>query len=172
MHRLSNAASSSAVRRSAAKAAKPVLKRGAHKDIKFSNEGRAAILTGVDVLANAVSVTLGPKGACFAPKLARATTDTSQVATSSSSSPSAVPKSPRVSPSPHFCVLQFFLAGGDCGFRWRTSAFGRTWASLPAPIALCRAHHHIRRLLHLVIILTVVCRWCHRCQVDYVEGQV
>ena len=62
MHRLSNAASSSAVRRSAAKAAKPVLKRGAHKDIKFSNEGRAAILKGVDVLANAVSVTLGPKG--------------------------------------------------------------------------------------------------------------
>ena len=77
MHRLSNAASSSAVRRSAAKAAKPVLKRGAHKDIKFSNEGRAAILTGVDVLANAVSVTLGPKGVCFAPKLARGTTDTS-----------------------------------------------------------------------------------------------
>ena len=61
MHRLSTA-SSSAVRRSAAKAAKPVLKRGAHKEIKFSNEGRASILKGVDVLANAVSVTLGPKG--------------------------------------------------------------------------------------------------------------
>ena len=97
MHRLSNAASSSAVRRSAAKAAKPVLKRGAHKDIKFSNEGRAAILTGVDVLANAVSVTLGPKGARCVPELVRPTTDTSQVATSSSSNPSAVPKSPRVS---------------------------------------------------------------------------
>ena len=65
MHRLSNAASSSAVRRSAAKAAKPVLKRGAHKEIKFSNEGRASILKGVDVLANAVSVTLGPKGELF-----------------------------------------------------------------------------------------------------------
>ncbi len=64
MHRLSSA-SSSAVRRSAAKAAKPVLKRGAHKEIKFSNEGRASILTGVDVLANAVSVTLGPKGEYF-----------------------------------------------------------------------------------------------------------
>ena len=63
MHRLSTA-SSSAVRRSAAKAAKPVLKRGAHKEIKFSNEGRASILNGVDILANAVSVTLGPKGEC------------------------------------------------------------------------------------------------------------
>ena len=36
--------------------------RGAHKEIKFSNEGRASILKGVDILANAVSVTLGPKG--------------------------------------------------------------------------------------------------------------
>lgn len=33
-----------------------------HKEIKFSNEGRAAMLKGVDVLADAVSVTLGPKG--------------------------------------------------------------------------------------------------------------
>ena len=40
----------------------PSLARGVHKDIKFSNEGRASILKGVDVLANAVSVTLGPKG--------------------------------------------------------------------------------------------------------------
>jgi chaperonin GroEL len=38
------------------------LARGAHKDIKFSNEGRAAILKGVEILAKAVSVTLGPKG--------------------------------------------------------------------------------------------------------------
>lgn len=60
MHRLSSR-SSSAIRR-AAKSAKPVLARGAHKEIKFSNEGRAAILAGVDVLAKAVSVTLGPKG--------------------------------------------------------------------------------------------------------------
>ncbi len=36
--------------------------RYAHKEIKFSNEGRAAILNGVNILANAVSVTLGPKG--------------------------------------------------------------------------------------------------------------
>jgi chaperonin GroEL len=54
--------SSSAVRRNGAKAVKAVLARGAHKDIKFSNEGRAAMLAGVDVLADAVSVTLGPKG--------------------------------------------------------------------------------------------------------------
>ena len=34
----------------------------AHKEVKFSNEGRAAMLNGVNLLANAVSVTLGPKG--------------------------------------------------------------------------------------------------------------
>ena len=63
MHRLGSR-SSSAIRR-AAKASKPVLARGAHKEIKFSNEGRASILAGVDVLAKAVSVTLGPKGLSF-----------------------------------------------------------------------------------------------------------
>ncbi|GAA95409.1 uncharacterized protein L969DRAFT_92541 [Mixia osmundae IAM 14324] len=36
--------------------------RLAHKEIKFSNDGRAAMLAGVDILAKAVSVTLGPKG--------------------------------------------------------------------------------------------------------------
>ncbi|KAG8800396.1 chaperonin, partial [Serendipita sp. 400] len=56
------ARSTSAVRRSGPKVAKAVLGRGIHKEIKFSNEGRAAMLAGVDVLANAVSVTLGPKG--------------------------------------------------------------------------------------------------------------
>lgn len=61
MHRLSTTSSRS-LRRAAAKAVKPTLARGAHKEIKFSNEGRASILKGVDVLANAVSVTLGPKG--------------------------------------------------------------------------------------------------------------
>ena len=63
MHRLSTT-SARALRRAAAKAsrAQPALTRGAHKEIKFSNEGRAAILKGVDTLANAVSVTLGPKG--------------------------------------------------------------------------------------------------------------
>lgn len=54
--------SSSVARKNAPKVAKAVLARGAHKEIKFSNEGRAAMLAGVDVLANAVSVTLGPKG--------------------------------------------------------------------------------------------------------------
>lgn len=51
-------------KRSAAaiRSAKPVLTRGAHKEIKFSHEGRASMLVGVDVLAKAVSVTLGPKG--------------------------------------------------------------------------------------------------------------
>lgn len=60
MHAVQNT-STRALRRAAAKA-KPTLTRGAHKEIKFSNEGRASILNGVDVLANAVSVTLGPKG--------------------------------------------------------------------------------------------------------------
>lgn len=32
------------------------------KDIKFSEEARALMLQGVDKLANAVKVTLGPKG--------------------------------------------------------------------------------------------------------------
>ncbi|KAF9064446.1 chaperonin Cpn60/TCP-1 family [Rhodocollybia butyracea] len=61
MHHLSTNSSRS-LRRAAAKVSKPSLTRGAHKEIKFSNEGRASILKGVDVLANAVSVTLGPKG--------------------------------------------------------------------------------------------------------------
>ncbi|KAG6380013.1 hypothetical protein JVT61DRAFT_8087 [Boletus reticuloceps] len=61
MHAISSS-SSRAARRAATKAARPILARGAHKEIKFSNDGRASILKGVDVLANAVSVTLGPKG--------------------------------------------------------------------------------------------------------------
>lgn len=36
--------------------------RFAHKDLKFGVEGRAALLKGVNLLADAVSVTLGPKG--------------------------------------------------------------------------------------------------------------
>ena len=32
------------------------------KDIKFSEDARAALLRGVDMLANTVKVTLGPKG--------------------------------------------------------------------------------------------------------------
>ncbi|KAF6747324.1 hypothetical protein DFP72DRAFT_1075571 [Ephemerocybe angulata] len=65
MHRLSTQPSRS-IRRAAERAARkqpqPALTRGAHKDIKFAHDGRASILKGVDVLANAVSVTLGPKG--------------------------------------------------------------------------------------------------------------
>lgn len=34
----------------------------AHKEVKFSNDGRTSMLAGVNLLANAVSVTLGPKG--------------------------------------------------------------------------------------------------------------
>lgn len=65
MHHVSQS-STRALRRAAQKTAlrseKPALTRGAHKEIKFSNDGRASILKGVDVLANAVQVTLGPKG--------------------------------------------------------------------------------------------------------------
>ena len=32
------------------------------KEVKFSTDARAAMLRGVDVLADAVKVTLGPKG--------------------------------------------------------------------------------------------------------------
>ena len=75
MHRLSNTSARS-LRRAAAKASKanavPVLTRNAHKDIKFSNDGRASILKGVDILANAVQVTLGPKGNPNASVCARA----------------------------------------------------------------------------------------------------
>jgi len=68
MHHLSSS-SSRALRRATPKATRAVLARGAHKEIKFSNEGRASILKGVDVLANAVSVTLGPKGPFSSPCL-------------------------------------------------------------------------------------------------------
>jgi chaperonin GroEL len=70
MHNVTST-SSRALRRAAARAARPVLARGVHKEIKFSNEGRAGILKGVDVLANAVSVTLGPKGFAFYLRLPR-----------------------------------------------------------------------------------------------------
>ena len=68
MHHVSSSSSRS-LRRASAKAARAVLARGAHKEIRFSNEGRASILKGVDVLANAVSVTLGPKGLFFSVSL-------------------------------------------------------------------------------------------------------
>lgn len=64
----------SALRCAAPKKARNVLARGAHKEVKFSNEGRAAMLAGVDTLAKAVSVTLGPKGQFLirAPRFERA----------------------------------------------------------------------------------------------------
>lgn len=99
MHRLSTTPSRS-LRRAAAKAAKPTLARGAHKEIKFSNEGRASILKGVDVLANAVSVTLGPKGQSlliFLLLLETQARKNLQVVMLSSSSPLAGPKLPKVS---------------------------------------------------------------------------
>ena len=66
MHRVGTRSAHSARRTAVkAKSAKPVLARGAHKEIKFSNDGRASILAGVDILAKAVSVTLGPKGMSF-----------------------------------------------------------------------------------------------------------
>lgn len=59
----------SALQKSGAYASKAVTKprsigsvRGMAKEIKFGVDGRAAMLTGVDTLADAVQVTLGPKG--------------------------------------------------------------------------------------------------------------
>lgn len=37
------------------------LKRNYAKDLKFGSEGRKAILAGIDLLADAVAVTMGPK---------------------------------------------------------------------------------------------------------------
>jgi chaperonin GroEL len=34
----------------------------AHKEIRFGNHGRQSMLTGINLLADAVAVTLGPKG--------------------------------------------------------------------------------------------------------------
>lgn len=39
-----------------------VSNRSYAKDVKFGDEARAKMLQGVDVLADAVAVTLGPKG--------------------------------------------------------------------------------------------------------------
>jgi chaperonin GroEL len=44
---------------------RPIVSRrgyAGHKELKFGVEGRAALLKGVDILAKAVAVTLGPKG--------------------------------------------------------------------------------------------------------------
>ena len=94
MYRLSTTSARSL--RSATKTAQPSLTRGAHKEIKFSNEGRAGILRGVDVLANAVSVTLGPKGEFVNLLATDASTDAGQVAMSSLNSPLADPRLQKV----------------------------------------------------------------------------
>jgi chaperonin GroEL len=39
-----------------------VAKRSAHKLIQFGADGRAELAKGVDILAKAVAITLGPKG--------------------------------------------------------------------------------------------------------------
>ena len=41
---------------------KVVRRYSSHKEILFGNDGRQALARGVDILANAVAVTLGPKG--------------------------------------------------------------------------------------------------------------
>lgn len=43
------------------------LKRNYAKDLKFGAEGRKAILAGIDLLADAVAVTMGPKVYLFWP---------------------------------------------------------------------------------------------------------
>lgn len=49
------------VRLAAAKKFTPALARGYAKDIKFGADARALMLKGVDLLADAVAVTMGPK---------------------------------------------------------------------------------------------------------------
>jgi len=59
------ALTSRAVARTAPSSVKAIVARrgyAGHKELKFGVEGRAALLKGVDILAKAVAVTLGPKG--------------------------------------------------------------------------------------------------------------
>uniref|UniRef100_A0A7S2HX76 Uncharacterized protein n=1 Tax=Helicotheca tamesis TaxID=374047 RepID=A0A7S2HX76_9STRA len=60
MHAALRKSSSAAVRGS--RIAMGATRSMSGKDIKFGVEGRAAMLKGVDLLADAVQVTLGPKG--------------------------------------------------------------------------------------------------------------
>lgn len=64
MNRLQS--SSSAMRQALPRPARLLTgpKRGyaAHKDVVFGNDARQGMLRGVDILAKAVSATLGPKG--------------------------------------------------------------------------------------------------------------
>jgi chaperonin GroEL len=63
MHRLATKAAKP-VARFSSKSSTGVLNRlySTHKEIKFGVDGRAGLLKGVDILAKAVAVTLGPKG--------------------------------------------------------------------------------------------------------------
>ena len=59
------ALTSRAVTRTSTQTVKPIVSRrwyAGHKELKFGVEGRASLLKGVDILAKAVAVTLGPKG--------------------------------------------------------------------------------------------------------------
>ena len=51
--------------RAAQQPSRQLTARGVHKEVKFSHDGRQAMLRGVDILAKAVSVTLGPKGSYY-----------------------------------------------------------------------------------------------------------
>lgn len=55
-------AASKAAPRSVSRAFSTSAVTQAHKEVLFSNDGRAAMLKGVNLLADAVSVTMGPKG--------------------------------------------------------------------------------------------------------------
>ncbi|XP_033127950.1 60 kDa heat shock protein, mitochondrial-like [Anneissia japonica] len=61
MHRM-NSVLPLAARQLTSKNLTPALSRGYAKDIKFGPEARAAMLQGVDLLTDAVAVTMGPKG--------------------------------------------------------------------------------------------------------------
>ena len=63
MHRLATKAAKPVARLSS-KSSTGILSRlySTHKEIKFGVDGRASLLRGVDILAKAVAVTLGPKG--------------------------------------------------------------------------------------------------------------
>lgn len=59
------ALTSRTIARSTPSSIRPIVSRrgyAGHKELKFGVEGRAALLKGVDILASAVAVTLGPKG--------------------------------------------------------------------------------------------------------------
>lgn len=106
MHNVGKRTASSALRRAhaAQQPSRQLIARGAHKEVKFSHEGRQAMLRGVDILAKAVSVTLGPKGSshfsvkliCLVPISSHTLLHFQQVEMSSLSSLTVVQKSPKV----------------------------------------------------------------------------